>query len=343
MTKKGILLSSVIIVLTLIFLTALFFDHPLDNNDQTVATINGEPIQASEFMLILKNNYVAKTYNYFSNKYGIYDFKDFWFNVYGDEKPIEYAKKMALKEMVKIKSEQMLTRQYGVINDISYAALLKELEKENKRRKTAVENNQVIYGPKQYSEYQYFSHVFTNNVLELKKILGQKKFNMKESDLLDEYENLKEKYFMGAYQIKVEKFTMNKNEHAHTFMKKLELGLQNGDSLEKLKNINKVIKIETQTFNEITAKTDYDLNPQLLSEAQKLSVGEISNIIDENNTLTIIKCMENKERGFQDFNEVKAQVKKIFLEQKYEELVQNVIEEADVKIVEKIYNNLNVE
>lgn len=199
----------IILVTVIVALLSLFLIAPSSNNDvediQTVATMNGEPIQIPEFMLILNNNYVAKTYNYFSNNYGVKNYKDFWTTVYGNEKPIDYAKNLALKELIRIKSEQILMKEYGVANDISYGSFLNELEQENKRRKIAVDNNQVIYGPIEYSEYQYFSHVFANHVVELKKKLEKETFNINESDLRALYENVKEEYFMDSYQIKVEK------------------------------------------------------------------------------------------------------------------------------------------
>ncbi|MEK4353339.1 peptidylprolyl isomerase [Paenibacillus sp. FSL R5-0475] len=337
----------IILVTVIVALLSLFLIAPSSNNDvediQTVATMNGEPIQIPEFMLILNNNYVAKTYNYFSNNYGVKNYKDFWTTVYGNEKPIDYAKNLALKELIRIKSEQILMKEYGVANDISYGSFLNELEQENKRRKIAVDNNQVIYGPIEYSEYQYFSHVFANHVVELKKKLEKETFNINESDLRALYENVKEEYFMDSYQIKVEKISMKKSKNADKVMKNLLTSLQNGYSFKQLSNANQEILFETQTFNETTSKTDYDVNPQLLNEAKKISVGEISNIIEENNTLTIIRCIENKDRGFQEYDKVKEQVKTQIIDEKYEELIHNKIEHADVEISDVVFNNLIVE
>lgn len=52
-------------------------------------------------------------------------------------------------------------------------------------------------------------------------------------------------------------------------MKNLLTSLQNGYSFKQLSNANQEILFETQTFNETTSKTDYDVNPQLLNEAKK--------------------------------------------------------------------------
>ncbi|UKS24121.1 peptidyl-prolyl cis-trans isomerase [Paenibacillus sp. HWE-109] len=341
MKKKIIALGLIVIVVMSLYFAAIVFSNQVED-DQTVATVNGEPIQIPEFMLILNNNYVAKTYNYFVNKYDVKDFKDFWSTAYGNEKPIDYARQLALKEWIRIKSEQILMKQYGVISDITYDTFLNELGKENNRRKTAVENKQVIYGPVEYSDYQYFSHEFTNDVIELKKILAKETFNLTENELKAAYEHSKEEYYRDAYAIQVEKISVKKSEHAEQLMKDLQSRLSHEDSFEKLKLTNPDIQIETQNFNETTAKTDYDLNPQLLTEAKKLTVGEISTIIDENNTLTIIKCIENKERGFQTYDKVKEQVKSRIIDEKYEVLVQQTIKEAKVKVVDKVYNQLSI-
>ncbi|GBG09203.1 peptidyl-prolyl cis-trans isomerase [Paenibacillus agaridevorans] len=346
MTKRWIL--PVIVVLGAVSIWGILsFNKPpeLNNSEdqQTVATVNGEPISVDEFMLLLNNNYVARTFNYFANTHGVNDFKHFWTSTYGGEKPIEYAKQLTLKEFIRIKSEQSLMKQYGVASDISYKSLLNDREAENKRRQQAVDNNQVIYGPQTYSEYQYFTHVFTNNVLALKKSLGQTKFAIDDNMLKDAYERLKEEYFIESYQIKVEKMSITKSQNAVAVMRGVQEELQNGESMGNLQDTRTDLIVETQTFDGLTAKTDYELNPQLLEEAQKLEVGEISGIIDENNALTLIRCVENKERGYQPFQLVKEQVKFILLDKKYEELVQREMEHADVKINESVFNQLSVE
>lgn len=320
-------------VIGLILMSSFFTN---DREDiETVATINGEPIQSSEFLMILNYNYAAKTYNYFSNTYGVKDYKGFWSNVYGDEKPIEYAANLVLEELVRIKSEQILMKEYGVITDATYEFFSNELQKENNRRKIAVEKKEVIYGPEQYSDYQYYSHVFSTNVNKLKRILEKERFTIQENDLREAYEHMKEDYFMNPYHIQVEKISMSKTEQADEIMKKLRGGDPKDNVLEKIKKANKDILIETQTFNEDSAKTDYELNPKLLVEAKKIKAGEISGIIDENNRLTIMKGIAVKERGFQDFDTVKEQIIIQMIDEKYEELVQNRMKNTDVKIMDK--------
>lgn len=333
MKKLIMAVLGVTTVIGIIFMSCLFTN---DREEiETVATINGEPIQASEFLLILNYNYVAKTYNYFSNTYGVKDYKGFWSNVYDGEKPIEYATKMVLQELTRIKSEQILMKDYGVITDATYEIFLNELQKENDRRKIAVEKKEVIYGPVEYSDYQYYSHVYSTNVNELKRILGKERFIIQENELREAYEHMKEDYFIEPYHIQVEKVSMSKMGQADEIMKQLRGAGQKDNVLEEIKKANKDILIETQTFNEASAKTDNDLYPKLLVEAKKLKVGEISGIIEENNRFTILKGIEVEERGFQDFDTVKEQIISRIIDEKYEELVQNRMKNTDVKIMDK--------
>ena len=100
----------------------------------TVATVNSEPISVREFKRQLAQK-SSDIYTYFREKHGVVgDSKDFWTTSYGGEVPIDMARDKTLKECVNVKAQQILAKQNGILNDISYAAFLSDLSKENRRR-----------------------------------------------------------------------------------------------------------------------------------------------------------------------------------------------------------------
>lgn len=159
-----------------------------------VAVVNGEIISISEFEQQLAVQR-ANTYHYFKNKYKVEYSSDFWTMSYDGEIPQDYAKKNALNECIEIKLQQILAKKKGLIHDIDYDAFLQGLQKENERRKKAVENKQVIYGPVTYDASTYFSYVFSNLVIQLKQRLEGEEIIVSENEMQDYYSLQKDKHF----------------------------------------------------------------------------------------------------------------------------------------------------
>ena len=70
--------------------------------------------------------------------------------------------------------QQQLAQQYGLLPDPSYGAFVQAWLQENARRQQALANHQVIYGPTQYTEANYFNYVFGQTIYDLKQLLAQR-------------------------------------------------------------------------------------------------------------------------------------------------------------------------
>lgn len=168
-------------------------------------TVNNEPIAAGEFRERLTYNHVAKTYSYFKEKYGV-DPERILENKLWGESPIHVAREATLNDEIRIKIQQMLMKQNGMITDFSYESFLKSLADENHRRQEAVKKGQIVYGPTQFGENEFFDYQFSNNVFKLKEVLYSK--DISEDDLRKLYERDRaEKYKLPDY-IKVQKITI---------------------------------------------------------------------------------------------------------------------------------------
>ena len=107
-------------------------------------------------------------------------------------------KKKALDECIRIKIQQILASENGIIQDISYEIFLKNLQLENKRRKNASESKQVIYGPKEMTELTYFNYVFSNMIIRLKNQLADKQFKVNEDRISAYYQTNKTNFLKNS-------------------------------------------------------------------------------------------------------------------------------------------------
>lgn len=123
--------------------------------DPIVMTIDGEPVSVSEYTLVMEGQ-VSSVFNYFKGKHDLDDHLGYWKDDGSPENPIRRLRKVVTEELKRIKTIQSLAKRRGVTGDISFAAFQRKLEQENARRLKAVENREVIYGPRQYQPYRYF-------------------------------------------------------------------------------------------------------------------------------------------------------------------------------------------
>lgn len=156
-----------------IVVSAYYIKSFLKDDSSIVAKVNGYPIYNEEFQQRV-NEKKAEVFNYFSKKYKVEDSRTFWSTSFEGEVPNEMVRKKAFDECIRIKVQQIWAKDQGLIKDISYRTFLKDLKTENRRRTKALKNNEIIYGPEQYGEVEYFSYRFINLVIKLKEKLSEK-------------------------------------------------------------------------------------------------------------------------------------------------------------------------
>jgi hypothetical protein len=145
----------------LLLAAALCLGSPLMHASATATaeppamTINGEPVSAREYRLVMQRH-TAAIYGQFSRDKKLEDHAGYWNPDSGPEGPLAKLRELTAAELVKIKVSQLLGRQYGLVSDISFEAFLQKRETENARRATAVQTNQVIYGPQHYRLSAYY-------------------------------------------------------------------------------------------------------------------------------------------------------------------------------------------
>ena len=314
------------------------------HDDNIVGKVNNEPISTKFFIAELDKKR-AETYAYFKTKYGADDSANFWTTSYGSEIPLEYAKKNALHECVKIIVQQALAKQEKIVDDIRYEKFIHDRMVENKRRKEAVAENKVIYGPVEYSEDNYFNYVFSNMVIKLKTYLGEKELAPLDSELRKAYEANKNKYKQDKIKVSVISipFMGKKKQDVNAKIAVLENQLKKGAQFEELAiEYNSTGKLNVRVFDANSRHSDFRYNGEIKRAAEKLQPGQISQPIETSNSACIIKCLENKVTGYRGFDEVKDALKTLYIEKKYDELVEKMTREAKLMIDQRAYRSIKI-
>lgn len=348
----GIVFS--VIVAAIVISILAFFSRTQQR--EYVAKVNGESIEEKEFLRQL-NLERAVTANYFKQKYNAEVNGDFWTRDFGGEVPVQYAKERTLKECIRIKIQQTLAKEQGLMEDITYTAFLKKLIEENKTRKDAVKNHQVIYGPEQYDENGYFSHMFSNLVNRLKEKLLDSEFKPSDAELREYYEKVKDIHYKKEDTVEFQAISISYGKEGGAFedaerkealerMKEIKARIDKGESFENIAKSNPDgIKAETKKVNDDAASAYSKSAPQLFEAVRHLSANQVSDVLDEINQrkVEVIKVIKREGGGYKAYEEFKDSLLLNYSSEKYNELLEKRIKEAMIEINEKTYRNLQIQ
>lgn len=350
-SAKTVIFVGVPLVLVIAAVVVLLIFHLNEaSNDSYVAMVNVEPIQEKEYLRQLKLE-TTNTFEYFKQKYKADAAGDFWNKDFNGEVPVDYVRDRALSECIKIKIQQVLAREYGLVDDITYKAFLKELSVENKRRKEAVNNHLAIYGPVQYDENGYFTQILSNLIIKTKDKLLEGEFKPTETQLKDYYEKVKDKLYKKEDSIRFNMlyisygkedgtFTETERNEAIDKMRGIKVRIDKGESFDEIaKSDPQYVKDEEKNIDADSASFYSKVEPELFGTVKMLESGRISDVLDEpmQKRVEIVKVLHKESSGYKAFDEFKDSVQSNYIDEKYDEMVKKLVQEAKVEINEAVY------
>ncbi|WP_113676057.1 foldase protein PrsA [Vallitalea guaymasensis] len=308
--KKFTIIITIIMTFLVLYIVVVANDKVDDDGDRTVAYINDEPVSLREFK-----------------------------QCFSIQQDLDY--------MIRIKIEQLLFREKNVVEDISYKTFIKSFIEENKRRKKALDKGEIIYGPKEFQEDDYYSYLHSKRVLLLKEILAGDEFAIDNEKLKIYYDNSRELYadykkqvYIEAKLVKISPLDIRDKKLTASNIKELidthynifddQIDFQ--DAIEK--NGYRIDVID-RVFDETTARNDIKFEYSIYNPVSRLEVNEISEVIDYNGAFYIIKCISRKEGSYYSFEEKKDIIRTRYNDEKYEELIQKLMDESEVRIVDE--------
>lgn len=314
-----------------------------------IASVNGEPIVRDEFKLFMDLRR-ANVFTYFQQTHKATYQPEFWDSSYGGEVPIRMLREDVLNELVRIKVQQLWARELGLAKDVSYAQFLKALAAENERRRIALRNREPIYGPQQYDIRGYYDYLFSNLVVALRDRMAHAGPAPAHEQLRERYERLKEKRFRTEGTATVKKLVVSEDRKhsadssssvvsARDRLALVKAALARGDSFAQAAEEAGLAPIE-RVFSQETRRDDQIACPRLRKTAMAMNVGEVSDIIEEEDPLCLIQCVSKTPGGYMAFEEVKDTVTAEFWREKYESVIAQRISDAHLIVNQSAYHSI---
>ena len=300
-------------------------------NTDTVAVVNGEEIEKGEFMMIASEK-KGEVFAYFADKYGAEYSDTLWTESFDGEKPSELISKLVTDELVPIKIQQKMAVEYGVLDSCKYSDFLKRFEKENQTRKKKKENNQIVYGVTEYSQEAYYKDEFAKTVISLKDE-WKKEVNFGDSELKNYYEKNKDMYYRQSPsgEVMLYIFDYDKTEKVKSLLEKAKQGRNIDDEIKAIGG-----KSETLIIDPNLSDRYYDMEyPGLLQELN--SGNEYTELLGFGDMIYFAKAKQISD-GYKSYEEVKANVEKFYIDELYNDYINELVKEAEIKIM---YENLD--
>lgn len=305
---KVIFFAGIVIVLILLF-TKLILAHEKDNF-KTVLTINDNNITVSEFMINYDNDIES-----------------------------------SLEKLIENRAILNILKRYEIIESTNYKDILSDLKQENKRRLKAKENNEIIYGPIQYSPKQYYEYILSNGQAELESIIE------------DEYMTEINDKIQLIYEENIDDFKIEDAVECEI----ISISFTNEDGsvndLEK-KEAKKILEEIRMNFEENTFKSyenvyyekyefkyenkslDENYKAELKEKALELQVGDVSEVIEFNGSYHILKCLNRYNQGYEKLDVVRDQIIVDEIDSIVSELINEEKESMRIEINEEVLNKI---
>ena len=306
-----------------------------------IGTVNRMPVTFRELKLC-EEKCKANVIQEFKSKYNIPFEAGFWENKSLKPSPADILQKTAFNMAVDLKIQQMLAQKLGMIKDINYKSFHNEWIAENSRRKKAISNHQIIYGPLQFSELNYYDYVLTNLILKLKRTLAKDSFNITENELKTIYELTKEKLYKLPDSVCILKVTVKLaqadtvNSQSLILRKNAEMVraklLQNSFSLKgKINPTDKNVLIETETI--LVSPTRHrllegEVYAEILHKTEGLLPAEVSDLFITAKGYEIYKIISKKSMVFKIFETVRNAVFSAETDRQYAEFIHTLKERS---------------
>ncbi|MBQ4155405.1 MAG: peptidyl-prolyl cis-trans isomerase [Clostridia bacterium] len=335
---KGIIIAiSVCLIVALLLSSLVFFAIKTSvKNSDIVATVNGLEICAEEFKLQMsaQKGYVIDEIG--ENK--TIDDK-FWKTEIDGVTPLEVLKQRALDYFVKYKVEQQIAVDCGVIkrSETSFSALNTAMQNENKIREQKVNAGEVIYGVKEYTYNSYLTYTYSNMQIDVREKLGEKgnKLYTSDAELKKWYDSVKEVRYPKFDTMKLDYYKITWSD---------VISPEEAESI--MKEVRELV-IETGThdycdpeYKEITIDDDNapDLqktSPQFFEAVSEMRIGDVTEVINENNSsfFAVLKSVEKA--GYKDFDEYKTSIYTECVAEKYETYVEECVKSAKIGKTDK--------
>ncbi|WP_413378190.1 hypothetical protein [Alkalihalobacillus sp. 1P02AB] len=328
--KTGI--SIVLIVLT----SFLILTKGESTNQIYLMSIDGIHIPEEEFRMFVQDEKAA-TASYFYEKYGVGDSEYFWGTEYGGEKPISVAKKNALEKLLKVKVEQELAVQYGVLTNSHFQTITEAIQSENS-----------MYGVEELNVFQEYMVFHSKVFLDTLAIFKRETASVEEDRMMEFYYENKDRLFLEQTDVEASiiSFTLKNGEEqvVNDIIHLLQSNVSN-ETLYKRYGEQYELKIAEKHYGSQEGKDENSspLDQMLKDQAYQLQVNEVSEPIINGNQYFLLVARDRTSGGISQYEDVKFFIEDHLKEEQFAKVIEESIQEAIVEINDIAFNQLNME
>jgi hypothetical protein len=316
--SKRIFAGAMIVIMIVLAVSLSMLKETTGMPKNVVAFINDEPVEMNEFRLI----------SALAVKHG---------DLLEDIQ----------QKMIEVKVIQQEAKRHHLLHESAYSLFLEELNNENTKRRLALKNNEVIYGPKTYTEQMYYSYRQSNLYNSLKTIWEQQEADLSEKRLLDFYEQHKDNLArkpddMTIYRI-VESVSGSDSDdwderygEARERILKIRSKMNNGADFLRVYEAYQAAGgiTEMETIDETNYLSVSKYRSGYYDLVAGLEQGEISEIWESDGSFSISYIVKREDQGYIDFEAVREEVISRFIEQGFDAYVAAKAAQADVRFTD---------
>lgn len=311
------------------------------DNDRIVALIDRDQITLEELKFFISKNKI-NTHNRYQTNFNKAAIENIWENISDDKNRAKTRKDIAIIESILTKTQLILTREFGLIEDVSYNVFLKTWRNENKRRREAKKRGEIIYGPVKFSKKAYFNYYFSNLVIDLKRELAGNAFPIDNNILQKFYDKFKNSYYTNRDTMVVKVVSFNENDSSKTKAQaRIIRKLIKKNKFETLSNKYKNLEISKIDFTKVISDERDELLYFFEKKSENMEVGEVSKILEFQDNIYVIKCIQKRKGSSIPFNHIKSTIRSDYIDKKYNEILTEKIKKSDIYLNYAVYKNID--
>lgn len=307
------------------------------SGQEGIVTVNDISVPKEEFSMFLQDE-KALTVNYFTQKYGAEYGAEFWQSEYEGENPLDVAKQNALDKITKVKIEQQVAKEMGIISGSEFETIL-ELMKQN----------ESIYGAENLEAFQEYSVFHSKIMLEAEEKYKLKEAKVSEKEVKEKYEKVKETLFhtpdnIKAMQLEIDLLPeISAADSLEAITKDIDAGISVEALQQKYQEVCRITPVsKTYGVGEGKDENISEIDLLLKEETYNLAKNEMTYPIGYEEYYYIMICLEREGGGIAPFDEVQIIVEDMLKEEAFEGYIASKIEKANVVLSEKEYKNLEM-
>lgn len=311
-------------------------------NAVPVLFVNGQSVPKEEFVWFMQQER-AGVFQFFKAKSNLDYETNFWDRKFSGTTPRALLWQRTVQRIVREKVQQLLFLELRLVDNIQYASLVENLEIMNNERESAVQQGRVVYGPVRYTQLQYYGHWMAKLRLRATEQLAQSRWDVSDRQVKKFYGRNKKKFRVGETST-LEMVTLQASnsettgETLQVVAQKIGCAVKTGADLKTTAQEHSGdIKAAWQRFEEMNESRVSELfsDDEQAKKVLLLSPRQSVMIPVSKSEIKIVRCISKTPRHYPSFEEIKSRVKSIYLDQLYDQMIDELAKKADVQITPK--------